>query len=158
MPITLNIGLSRKLSKDYNSTGYSISLNAELPADATQDVGRLQAEADRLFELCDQILVDQIAEGDNGPPKHTTDRRGSDRNVHRGGNAHRSSTPRDNVRRLTDAQARAIRNMARRANEDPDQLAGHEFGVDLADLDVKQASELIDLLKDRIESPAGSRR
>ncbi len=54
------------------------------------------------------------------------------------------------VRPATESQVRALRAICKRARFDPDRAAHDEFGIGSAEqLDVKQASQLIDLLKER---------
>lgn len=54
-----NVGLSRKISRNYNSDGYSINLDAEITAsleDAEVVLGQIQG----LFELAEEALAQEI--------------------------------------------------------------------------------------------------
>ena len=57
--LTVNVGLSRKLTHDYNSHGFSINLQGEIPADrndAEAVVNRIQ----ELYDLTEEALQRQI--------------------------------------------------------------------------------------------------
>ncbi len=49
MPLTVNIGISRKASANYQSAGLSINLTAELDQSLLADPPRLQSEIDRIY-------------------------------------------------------------------------------------------------------------
>jgi hypothetical protein len=49
MPLTVNVGISRKSSANYQSTGVSINLTAELDQSLLADPPRLQTEIDRIY-------------------------------------------------------------------------------------------------------------
>ncbi|HWD40091.1 MAG TPA: hypothetical protein VG944_14675 [Fimbriimonas sp.] len=63
--LRVNVGLSRKLSKDYNSTGYSINVDGEVTA-AVSDPEAVIERVKELFDLAEESLDLQIrrAEGD----------------------------------------------------------------------------------------------
>lgn len=153
MPLKLTVGRSIKRSENYNSKGYSINLDVELPADALGKPSLINESAEQLFALCDRLLEDQLIDRSNGAQATSKAPRSNGRN---GGNGHTTSrVPRQETRGLTNAQERAIQNMARRLEQDPDSWAHDQFGVDgVKNLSVKQASEFIDLLKQEIEAPA----
>jgi hypothetical protein len=54
-----NVGLSRKLSKDYNSTGYSINLDGEITAPVSDPEGVIE-QIKELFDLAEDTLAQQI--------------------------------------------------------------------------------------------------
>ena len=54
-----NVGLSRKLSKDYNSTGYSINLDGEITAPVSDPEGVIE-QVKELFDLAEETLAQQI--------------------------------------------------------------------------------------------------
>lgn len=154
MPITLSISLSRKVSKDYQSKGYSVSLNAELPADAGEQ--NITESADRLFGLCDQLLDHQIQE-DTKDTQPNERRRVPSRNGNGYRGNGRSNGKSGGVRALTSAQERAINAMARKLDGQADDFAQHEFGSVVGDLNIRQASELIDVLKSQLDEQQVSR-
>jgi hypothetical protein len=49
MPLSVNVGLSRKASKDYQSTGVSINVTAELDQSLLAKPDQLQREVDNLY-------------------------------------------------------------------------------------------------------------
>jgi len=62
--LTANVGLSRKITRDYNSTGYSITLNGEIPFSTDQVEGVLE-KLSELFDLAEEALQREI-EGKDG--------------------------------------------------------------------------------------------
>jgi len=57
--LRVNVGLSRKLSKDYNSTGFSINLDGEVTA-STSDAEAVIEQVKELFDLAEEALDQQI--------------------------------------------------------------------------------------------------
>ena len=53
-----NVGLSRKLSKDYNSTGYSVNLDGEITAPISDPEAVF--ERVKLFDVAEEVLNQQI--------------------------------------------------------------------------------------------------
>ena len=49
MPLTVNVGLNRKASKDFQSAGVSINLAAELDMGLLGDPPRLQHEVAKVY-------------------------------------------------------------------------------------------------------------
>ncbi len=88
------------------------------------------------------------------------------RHQSRGGSLHPTTVPHlrqgsfgGAVRPATASQLRALKSICRRGRLDLDQEAHNEFGVESAEhLDVRQASALIDLLKERHELTPQQRR
>jgi hypothetical protein len=54
-----NVGLSRKLSKDYNSTGFSVNLDGEITASPSDAEGVIE-QVKELFDLAEEALSQQI--------------------------------------------------------------------------------------------------
>ncbi len=54
-----NVGLSRKLSKDYNSTGYSINLDGEITAPVSDPQAVIE-QVKELFDLAEEALEQQL--------------------------------------------------------------------------------------------------
>ncbi len=168
MPIKVNVGLSRKMSQDYNSRGFSLNIEAELPATAINDPSVLAETVNHVFQLADDLLEEQIknAGANNGHAKKpqrsitpdqestTTDsstrtmRKPNGQRSHNGGNGNSPGQ----LRGITDAQIRAIGNMAKRLDVDADQWAETEYGVPVRNLALKQASAFIDTLKQEFEA------
>ena len=178
MPLTVNVGISRKASANYQSTGLSINLTAELDQSLLADPPRLQSEIDRIYAQAEEALdrkaggvttvTDVTAEVRN-PPNRPTDRQPlPQRNGHpSNGHAAQNGAPSQaasngnagksgdgfhggTVRPATESQIRALRAICKRARLDLEHEAHDEFGLESLDqLDVRQASQLIDILKER---------
>lgn len=182
MPLLINVGLNRKASKDFQSVGVSLSMTAELDQGLLSDPPRLQSEVQRIYSLAEDALERQISTMSAEPapkqdalPKATTpgvpvaasqpQLGHANGNGHSNGHANGHGAHATNgsayggmIRPATESQVRALRAIAKRNRLDLDREAHEEFGVEGADqLDVKQASALIDLLKDRVQAaPAAS--
>lgn len=57
--LRVNVGLSRKLTKDYNSSGYSINFDGEITASPT-DAEAVIEQVKELFDLAEEALDQQI--------------------------------------------------------------------------------------------------
>ncbi|MGB0766825.1 MAG: hypothetical protein ACPGYV_03860 [Phycisphaeraceae bacterium] len=70
MPLTINVGLNRKASKDYQSTGASINLTAELDQSLLTRPDELQGAVSELYEQA-ELALDRQANGDSreAPPR-----------------------------------------------------------------------------------------
>lgn len=73
------VSLSRKISRDYNSTGYTVSLDGEIPFQTSDSEGVLE-KVNELFNLAQEALNveidrdqgnDAIGRRDQEPPKPT---------------------------------------------------------------------------------------
>ena len=64
--LRINVGLSRKLSKDYNSTGYSVNLDGEITAPVS-DSEAVVEQVKELFDLAEEVLDIQVerSQGDS---------------------------------------------------------------------------------------------
>ena len=172
MPLTVNVGLSRKVTEDYNSKGFTLNIAAELPASLIEDPNGLAQATNNLFALAGDLLEEQvrnasnigdptpIRSGDRQPrlPQTTNDRGPSNGNGngHAGGNGN-GGNGHDGPRPATQAQVRAIYNMSKRLNQNADGYAQQEFNVPVRQLSIKQASQMIEALKAGFEAqPAGA--
>jgi len=174
--LKINVGLSRKVSQDYQSKGFSLNIEGELPSEILTDQNALAEAADNLFTVANQLLDEQIQKAtsvENAPRTRRPSRTPYPRpqNGHtrqpQQANGYRQNSPPQPVgtngnhtpngngngeRLLTQAQSRAIGNMARKLGQDPDQWVQEQYGVvQVGELTLKQASEAIDLLKQSIE-------
>ena len=202
MPLTVNVGLNRKASKDFQSAGVSINLAAELDMGLLADPPRLQHEIEKVYMQAEAALDKQVQamsvtgttprrpelpqgvqHGHGGGDLPDIHARKQDRKdavtvtaeVQTGGgqdssplDRHRHhSNSRENmngsvqqtvrggsfggaVRPATESQLRALRAICKRSRLDLEHEAHEEFGVESLDqLDVRQASQLIDILKER---------
>lgn len=58
--LKVNVGLSRKLSRDYNSTGFSVNLEGEITA-PPNDSDAIIEQVKELFDLAEESLDQQIS-------------------------------------------------------------------------------------------------
>ena len=168
MPLSVNVGLNRKASHNYQSTGVSINVTAELDATLLAKPDELQQQIAGLYNQAESALERQAAQLSPAEPLRTNGARtnGSQRNYERQngnrGYANRSARTNGNgggysggAGHMTDSQRRAIDAIARRVNADAVYEAREITGAELEDLTVRQASDLIDHLKS-LESIAGN--
>ena len=142
MPLSINVGLSRKASRDYQSTGYSINVTAELDQSLLARPEELQQQISALYGQAEAALGRQAGQGAApAPPPH--------RPAPAGRNGDTRPVP------ATASQQRAIQAICRRLNTDPEYEAQQLIGMSFAELSVKQASQLIDSLKASKPTPAG---
>ncbi len=138
MPLSINVGLSRKASKDYQSTGVSINVTAELDQALLAKPDQLQKQIGYLYSQAHQALDGQM----NQPA-------GSE-NASSGRSAPKSAAVNGNGRgsaAMTASQRRAILAIAKRWDFNVDYECRERFATAFDDLSIRQASELIDHLK-----------
>lgn len=164
MPVRIVVNRTRKLSKDYNSEAYGLSLDTEYNGDVGADPQAFAEQVNQLFDLIETLLDAKVngARGEKNTTMRTHTSTRSTGNVnsrptnggrepHRGnGNDHGNGN--GGPRKLTYAQEKAIKNMARKLDQDPDRWSQEDHGVPVRELTVKQASQLIDALKHEIEA------
>lgn len=167
MPVIVTVGLSRKVSKDFQSQGYSLNIQSELPATAVEDADTMARATDHLFRLANDLLDAEVANAtgkETAPvdppaqpvraspakpaPAMPTPSVPQGQGANGGGNGN-GQRPR---RGITVAQANAILKMAQKLGQDARQMARDEFGSNLSELTIRQASALINTLKQQIES------
>lgn len=113
--LRVNVGLSRKLSKDYNSTGFTINLDGEILAPVS-DPEAVMEQVKELFDLAEEALDQQIerAQGEAAIGSRDVE-------------PQREPSPRTNGRRPADNESRATHNgngkTAPNANGQQDDLA-----------------------------------
>lgn len=146
MPLSINVGLSRKASRDYQSTGVSINVTAELDQSLLARPQELQEQVANLYAQAEQALERRAGQRRPYPGKS---------NGYRNGNGNHGRSNGDGGG-MTASQRRAILAIARRANIDPDYEAQQIIGIPLDQMSIQQASELIDHLKSL--APPGNER
>jgi len=151
MPLSINVGLSRKASKDYQSTGVSINVTAELDSTLLAKPDELQKQIDGLYYQA-QSAIDRHVSTPEPARQVPQERRQTSNN---GGNGRNASN--GNGTKMTASQRRAIEAITDRLGINARAEARDIVGVDLDDLTVRQASELIDHLKSQ-RQPATTRR
>jgi len=159
MPLTINVGLNRKASKDYQSTGAPINLTAELDQSLLARPDELQGAVSELYEQA-ELALDRKMDGGPSPAAVSSDRtrfNDNGRSSLTGGNG-RDARRSQNGRGATQAQLKAINAIAGQLGIDAGAEVRHEFGTELPDLSIRDASKLIDLLKSRQTTPANRSR
>ncbi len=141
--IKLNAGFSRKVGEpNYGSRGASVNVELELESNLIGDPDALVARIEDLFALAKQSVDAELSEN---PPK-TNHHAHNNRFAKTNGNG--NSNGRNNIRKATASQVRAIRSICNSQGIDAIQLASEQFNVNsLEQLTIRQASSLIDELK-----------
>jgi hypothetical protein len=153
VPLIINVGLSRKASENYQSTGMSINISAELDQSLLARSDQLQQEIDRLYGLASDALDRQEAQLQTGADK-TVPPGAKANDAHGGNGSSNGSVNGQAVAPMTQAQNRAIVAITQRLGIDACGECRSAFGWDLAKLSIRQASEFIDHLKGL--QPAGN--
>lgn len=131
--LKLNAGISRKVGEpDYGSRGASVNLELEVESELVRDPEGLMERIRRLFTLARQAVDQELGNKRNPDPRADTGNRSN-----------------GNERPATASQLRAIRAIAGRLNLEPERVPRDAFGLPLAELTLRQASQLIDDLKAR---------
>lgn len=160
MPLTINVGLSRKASENYQSTGVSVNITAELDQSLLAKPDELQQQIDQLYQQAGDALDRQTT---NPQPPQPAARRAPANGTGAkgyaatsGGNGHGGNGRGNGTRptAMTESQSRAINAIAKRLSIDAAAECSEILGYNLATLTVRQASEFIDHLK--ALQPAGN--
>lgn len=169
MPLKINVGLNRKASKDYQSTGLSVNIEAELDATLLARPDELQRQVANLYAQAHEALERQAGEPARSalpspaassptPPAGRSD--ATPRWTRRPAAAPPAPpTPAATLPPATASQRRAIAAIAQSQGLDPQAVAG-SIGFDLHTLSRGDASRLIDHLKSlpSSHSPSAERR
>lgn len=173
-----NVGLSRKISRDYNSTGYSVNLDGEILA-STDDTEAIIEKIRELFSLAQEALAQEIdrdqgeaaigrRDEDRPEPRSATNDNG---NGERPGNeaSHRSEPAKGNDSRTGNAdsasnkQVQFLLTMGKRFKLSSSQLEsriaeiiGRRCGV--YDLSKKEAGQVLDQLTQSVKGGNGNSR
>lgn len=172
MSIKVNVGVSRKVSRDYQSRGYSVNLEGEIHA-STSNPERLIEEIKEFYDLADEALDQQIERsqsvstiaGHDEEPKSPTrqEGKGANGNGRRPAqeNGHRSPPTNGNGKdeAATNKQIQYLLTIGKRMRlstavleAEIEQILGEQVG--LYDLTKKQAGIVID----EMTATAGSAR
>jgi hypothetical protein len=164
--LKVNVGLSRKLSKDYNSEGFSINIEGEVAA-PVNDAEAVVEQVKELYDLAEEALSQQIERAQGNAAIASRDeepRAARNGNGRRAApeNGHRSAASNGNGRKdepATNKQIQFLLSIGKRMRlstsaleQEIEQILGHQVGV--YDLTKKQAGTVID----QLNAPAGSNR
>ncbi|MBX3421770.1 MAG: hypothetical protein KF752_09475 [Pirellulaceae bacterium] len=164
MSIKVRIGLNRKVGEpNYSSRGASIELEAEVDNSIATNPNQFQQQVRGLYEMARQSINTELSgSADSGPAlpnpanfpavHHSLP---ADRRDAKNGSG-TAATNRSNIPAITNSQVRAIYALCKQRQINPGQCVQQEFGKSkVEDLNIRQASQLIDQLKDQF-SLAGS--
>ena len=150
-----NVGLSRKLSKDYNSEGFSINLEGEVSA-PVNDPQAVVESVKELFDLAEEALAQQIERAQSTAaigsrdeePRAARSTNGNGRPAARpssNGNGHKPDEP------ATNKQVQYLLSIGKRMRlstaaleKEIEQIVGRQIG--LYDISKKDAAVVIDQL------------
>lgn len=150
MPLTVNVGLSRKASQNYQSAGTSINLTAELDQSLLARPDELQRQIGDLYQQAEHAMTRQASQPSSAPASSQ-----GQANAAGGGNGNGRNGGNGQVAPMTQSQLRAIHAIAKRLGIDPAAECMRQFGWDLNRLSIRDASTIIDHLKSL--QPAGGR-
>jgi len=151
MPLTVNVGLSKKVGlPDYGSLGASCHVEVELDGSLVfSDLDAFQQKVKQAFVACSQAVSDELYRQQSAGSStasaasafvHGNGQRGNDQPT-----GQRRSQP----RKATASQVRAIEAIAGKIQLDLSAWLQERYGLPLAsELSITQASETIDALKD----------
>jgi len=150
MPLKLNIGLSKKLGEaNYGSRGASVNLELELESALVNEPTKLREKIAQAFNLVRSSLAEELngnghSGQENAPPATSANGNGA-------ANAgNQRTTPQ---RPATASQVKAIHTIARSRHIDIGRFLNDRFHVDRPDdLTIKEASQVIDELKDNTKN------
>ena len=156
MPMTLNVGLSRKKGEpNYGSRGASVNLELELDSALVADPDRLRDRIRQLFHLAKDAVDEELTANGATHPNDVVPGNGNGHGNGNGmepyrmpGNGHRNQRTTNGPRRATSSQVKAIHAIGSRSRIDVTRLVQDRFGVQRPDeLSIGDASSLIDELK-----------
>ena len=184
--IKANVGLSRKMSKDFNSTGFSLNIEAEINA-TLDDPEKVIERIRELYDLADETLQRQIdvyqsdsaiaSRDDDSEPEsnhgrfkgylnghsngHQTNGSNNDHSAPR--NGHQNGKTSGNVEPATNKQIQFLQTLAKRQKLYGPRLEGfiqETIGRNCSpyDLTKKEAGNVINALNPEEAGENGSRR
>jgi hypothetical protein len=165
--LKVNVGLSRKLSKDYNSEGFSINVEGEVVA-STSDAEAVVEQIKELYDLAEEALAQQVSRSQSTAAIASRDeeprasRQNGNGRPEASGNGHRETANNGNGRKdepATNKQIQYLLSIGKRMKlstaaleKEIADVLGNE--VALYDLTKKQAGIVID----QLTATAGSNR
>ena len=155
--LKLNVGLSKKIGlPDYGSRGAAVNLELELESSLVGDPDRLKERIRQLFAMAKAAVEEELA-GQSSSSGETSSHHANG-NGAASTNGHTNGRRRDNTRRATASQVRALVAIAERRQLDLEGLLADRYGTrDAAELSITEASSLIDELKGAVNGTGGHR-
>jgi hypothetical protein len=146
MPLTLNVGLSKKVGEpNYSSRGASINVQMELESALANEPDKFKARVRQLFGMAREAVDEELRNGHGQAGNGTNGRNGS--------------SGQDSGPPATASQARALHAIAKKQRLNLEELLWGRFNCGKPEeLLLKQASELIDELNSRNGNRANSGR
>ena len=160
MPLTVNVGLSKKIGQpDYGSLGASCHLEVELDSSLVySDLDGFHQKVKQAFAACSQAVSDELCRQQTANPttRAVSPQVNGNAQV---GESHGSGQRRSQPRKATASQVRALEAIAAKLQLDLAQWVQQRYGLQLAsELSITQASESIDALKALPKANGASRR
>ncbi len=135
--LKINVGFNRKVGEaNYGSRGASVNLELELDSSLVGEPERLKDRIRQLFRLAKASVDEEL----HSQPATNGHANGS----HVNGIGQSNGRRRDNTRRATASQVRALNAIAGRQDRDLARLLDERFGIrDVAELTITEASNVI---------------
>ena len=149
MPLTLNVGLSRKIGlPDFGSLGATCHVTVELDGHLIQhDLEAFHRHVRQAYAACRQAVQEELSRQE-AADTHPTGNNGNGHTNGHAANGNGQARRRDNPRPATASQVRAIEAIAKRQRLDSPLYLENRFRVHSAgELTLTEASSLIDELK-----------
>ena len=149
MPLTLNVGLSRKVGlPHYGSLGASCNVQVELEASLLQcDLESFHRHVRSAYAACAQAVKEELARHQHPDDETHSLAPATSGNTAGDNGKNGKSSP---ARPATQSQVRAIHSLAQRQGVDVAQMLCEQFGVaDPAELKLREASHVIGALQSR---------
>lgn len=152
MPLTLNVGLSKKIGQpDFGSLGASCNVAVELPHNLIADPEAFHRQVQAAYAACRQAVNDELVRHQQGQTPVASNGHAA------GGNGH-AIRQRSNGRQATASQIRAIQAIADRQHLDLAIELRGRYGVGRPDdLSITEASQFIDAVKTPSNGSGGRR-
>ncbi len=143
MPLTLNVGLSRKVGMaNYGSRGGSVTIEVEVESALASEPGRLRERIRQLFALVRASLHEELAGCDANPSAEQAGSKVPQPEAPENGPAPRRTEPAP--RPATESQVKAIYALTRKHQLDLSELLQERFQVDRPEeLSLREASAII---------------